>query len=64
GLLQAIEQFLDVTPWGGYSTLHDKIHASPAYAVPEAVIAYFRWQLQPQYQFLHAYFSADFLQAI
>lgn len=63
-VLQAIGQFLQVTPWQGYRAVHEKVHVSPAYPIPEVAVSYLRALVQPQYRFLQAYFPAEFMQAI
>ncbi|ASF47880.1 sulfotransferase [Methylovulum psychrotolerans] len=63
-VLQTVGQFLQVTPWQGYQCLHEKVHASPPYPIPEAAVSYLSALAQPQYRFLRAYFPAEFMQAI
>jgi hypothetical protein len=63
-VLQEIEKFIGVTTWDGYVGAEKKIHATPAYGLPEAARSYFAGQFQGQYQFLESYFAEDFVKAI
>lgn len=63
-VLKAVETFIGVQPWPGYSEVNDKIHATQAFVAPDAVMAYLHEKLQPQYRFLEGYFDADFVQAL
>lgn len=63
-VLQAVETYLGVQAWSGYSEMNDKIHATQVFVAPDSVMAYLHEKLQPQYRFLEDYFAADFVRAM
>lgn len=60
-LLQAVETFIGVEVWGEYPAPDKKIHATRDYDLPEQVSGLLSERLQKQYQFLNAYFDANFV---
>lgn len=63
-VLTTVEAFIGVSHYEHYSAPEKKVNATAAFTLPEPVIDYFSEQFHAQYQFLHTFFNADFVNNI